>query len=152
MLLWRVIVWCVDRMVTVSVSKSWSALKRCRSGFPNKNSHPPPLSKISNSPCARSPPNSKTPLHTACDGTMTPFAMRNRWLDSLVWPSSRCWILLKMDVHMEPTMAPPSNRALTLTISPQGPWTSSQCVNGTSLCVARIWDPSLLLYCILSIT
>ena len=101
------------------------------SGFPNRNAHPPLLSKTSNSPSNVTPPSTITPFHTASEGMISPLAIRSRRLDN-PHPDNLCLTIRNTDEHMAPTIAPPSNNALTRTVSPCGPSSWSICLNGTS--------------------
>src|ERR1700678_33874 len=120
------------QIVTVSVKKSCFAPKRCRRGFPSKNSQLPLLSKTSNSLSTSIFHSFIFPCHTALDGTTFPSAMHNRFLDVFHLPIL-CFSRLTTDQHMAATIAAPSNTAETQTVFPSATIISRVCLNGTSI-------------------
>jgi hypothetical protein len=127
----RATVLLLDWILMMSVAKSWTALAARMSGFPNRNAHPPLLSKTSNLPLNVMLPSTIAHFYMASEGTIVPLAICNHLLEG-PHPDNLCLIIRKTVEHMAPTIAPLSNSALTHTISSCGPFSCSVCLIGTS--------------------
>lgn len=104
-------------------------LNACNIGFPNRNSHPPLLSKTSNSPCVLMPAIITSPLHVAFNGTRVLLAILSCLTDTPQFPR-QCFTFSKAVAHMALTIAPSSKSALTHTTSPCGPANKMCCWKG----------------------